>query len=172
MVLTQENPHKLLFQFKSILWGWITLFISFALAIATYFALLTDETSWVALGTFVLFTLLFLYSSIYSFKLRRSLEINKREQLVKYKESSLYKNLQWQKGFQSFKEIKTFRPLTTATSPGGRRALNWSIQLISNEDEIFDLGYNQFGAMKRQKAEELVGRIAALMDIRPEVVDN
>ena len=119
-----------------------------------------------------LFTFLFLYSSIYSFKLLRSLEINNKEQIVQYKETSLYKNIKWRKDFRDFKSIKTFQPLTTATSPGVRKAINWSIQLITNDNEVFDLGYNQFGALKRDKAEELVNRIALIMDIKKEVIDE
>lgn len=172
MVLTHESPDILVFQFKSNLWGYITLAISMSLGIATYFAFLREDANWIILAILGLFTSLFLYSSIYSFKLLRSLEINKIKQIVQYKESSLYKNIQWRKGFQKFKSIKTFQPLTTATSPGGRRAINWSIQLIANDNEVFDIGYNQFGAMTREKAEELINRLAVIMDIKKEIIDE
>ncbi len=171
MVLTNESPHKLLFEFNSTLWGYVTLLISGILGVATYFALLKVGLSNVIPFIFGFFCLLFLYSSIYSFKLRRSLEINGADHVVEYKESSLYKGKKWRKDFQSFKSIKAFRPLSTATSSGGRRAINWSIQLISNDDEIFDIGYSQFGAANRKKAEELIHRIATIMGINHEVVD-
>ena len=171
MVLTKENPYKLLFEFKSVLWGCITLFISIFLGIATYFAFMRDDSGWIILAILGIFSLLFLYSSVYSFKLRRSLEIDNLEQVVKYKESSLYKNISWRKDFQNFRLIKAFRPLTTATSSGGRPAITWIIQLISNEGEVFDIGYNQFGAMNRNKAEVLLKRIATIMNIEQEIID-
>jgi len=171
MVLTQESPHRLLFQFKSVLWGYITLSISISLCIATYLALQKTDVGWLVLTIPGILSLLFLYSSIYSFNLCRSLEIDQIEQVVRYKESIRNRKIEWRKDFRDFKSIKIFRPLTTATSPGGRRAINWSIQLISNEDEVFDIGSNQFGAMNRKKAEELLGRIVAIMGIRQEIVD-
>jgi len=171
MVLTYESPYKLLFMFKSILWGCITFFISLSLGIATYFAFMREDANWTITVIFGLFSFLFLYSSIYSFKLHRSLEIDNLGKIVKYKESSMYKNITWQKNFQGFKLIKAFRPLMTVTSSGGRPARTWSIQLISNEGEIFEIGYNQFGAMNRKKAEELLNRIAVIMGIKQEIID-
>lgn len=165
MVLTHESPHQLLFQFNSTLWGYLTLAIGIILGIATYFALLRDDASWMIVMIFGVFSLLFLYSSLYSFKLRRSLAIDTIQQVVKYEEASLYKAIKWRKDFQSFKDIKTFRRRD-------RHASNWSIQLTSNEDEVFAIGYNQFGAMSRQKAEELLNRIAAMMNVRKEIIDE
>jgi len=171
MVLTHDAPHNLRFEFKSILWGCISLLIGVSLGVATYFAVFREDAHWIVLLILGLLTLLFLYASIYSFTLRRSLEIDDTERVVTYQEASLFKNITWQKKFQSFKLIKAFRPQTTATSSGGRPAVNWSIQLISKEEEVFEIGYSQFGAMTRNKAEELVNRIAMILSVQQEIVE-
>lgn len=171
MILTDESPNKLLFEFKSDLWGYITLFISSLLAVASYFAVTTVDSNWIVNFIFIFFTLLFLYSSIYSFKLSRSLEIDNSTRTVNYHESSLYRNAKWVKDFQLFKLVKAFRPLSTATSLGGRKAINWSIQLVSNEGETFNIGYNQFGATSRKKAEALVNQMATTMSLDQEIIE-
>ena len=171
MVLTHDTPHKIRFEFKSILWGCLSLLIGVSLSVATYVAVFKEDAHWIVLLILGLLTLLFLYASIYSFTLRRSLEIDETERIVTYQEAGLYKNLTWQKSFQSFKLIKAFRPQTTATSSGGRPAINWSIRLISKEEEIFEIGYSQFGAMTRHKAEELVHRIASTLGVQQEIVE-
>jgi len=172
MVLVKESPHNLIFRFNSILWGYVSSFIGIALGTATYFAFAQEGNNWIVSCIFVLFSLIFFYSAIYSFNLHRSLEIDESKQVIRYVESSLYKNINWQKNFQHFKEIKTFRPITTAGSFGAKKTKNWSIQLISKEDEVFAIGYNQFGALSRQKAEELVTRIADMMGIPKICIDD
>lgn len=172
MVLVHESPDKLLFKFSSTLWGFVTLFISLILGVGTYYALFRENTSWIILVILLLLTLLFLYSSIYSFKLKRTLEINNTGQFVKYTLSNLYKNINWHKEFGDFRSVKVFRPVSTINSPGVTRAKNWYIQIIANDGEIFQVGYNQFGSISRRKAEQLMDRIAGMMDIEKEIIDD
>ncbi len=169
MVLTQDEPHRLGFEFSSLLWGCISFLVSGALGIATYFAFLEEDANGFILFILGLFTGLFFYAAVYSFSLRRILEIDDRQRVVKYRQSSLYQNISWQKPFGAFKAIKAFRLQSTATSSGGRRAINWTIQLISVENEKYEIGYNQFGAMSREQAEKLVNLIAMIMDVKQEM---
>ncbi len=169
MVLTDQNPNKLLFEFKSNIFGYIGLFFGFLFMVASYFAV-TANANLIVNSILILFTVLFLYSSIHSFKLSRSLEINRFSGIVNYHESSLYKKVNWSKEFDAFKLIKAFRPLSIATSPRGYKAVNWSIQLITNQNEIFDIGYNQFGAISYDKAEALVDRVASMMSLEKEIL--
>lgn len=170
MVLVEESSDKLAFRFNSKLWVYLTLSISIVLGIATYFAFLEEGDHSIVVSIFGLLTLIFLYSSIYSFKLHRSLELEKGQQIIRYVESSLYKNIAWQKGFQDFQKIKSFRPITTAGSGGAKQAKSWTVELISKEGETYSIGYNQFGALNRLQAEKLVSRVADMMSIQKDIV--
>ena len=172
MVLVEESPQKLRFQFSSRLWGYLTLCIGFVLGIATYFAFSEEGDHWIVTSLIGLLSLVFSYSSIYSFNLHRSLAIDRVKQSIRYVESSLYRSTDWQKGFQEFEKITTFRPITTAGTGGAKKAKNWAIQLISKEGEIFAIGYNQFGALNRQQAERLVTRVADFINIPIELIDD
>lgn len=172
MVLTDDNSGRLLFSFNSKLWGYITLGAGCVLATGTYYAANEEGGHWLITSFFGLLTLLFLYSSLYSFRLRRSLEIDGTSKVVNYNESGLYHTVAWRKNFSEFTEVKGFRPITTAGEGGAKKAKSWAIQLTAANGEIFPLGFNQFGALHRDKAEILVLRIAQLMKIPGSIEDE
>lgn len=172
MVLIQETHNNLLFRFNSTLWGYLSLFIGISLGCATFFAFAEEGNTLVVTSIFGLFSLIFIYSSIYSFNLVRTLEIDGAKHSVNYVESSLYKNIKWKKEFHYFEKIKTFRPMTTVGSGGAKKTKNWAIQLISKRGEIFPIGYNQFGALNKQKAEKLVSHVANIMTIDKDIAED
>jgi hypothetical protein len=146
--------------------------VAIVLGITAFFAFTEAGSHWIVACLIGLLSLIFIYSSIYSFALHRSLGIDSIKQSIEYVESGLYRRVTWNKGFQDFKMVKTFRPITTAGAGGAKKAKNWTILLISKEGEMFSIGYNQFGALNRQQAEKLVTRVADLVKIPIDIIDD
>ena len=172
MVLVEETDHRLLFRFNSTLWGYLTFFIAIVLGIATYFAFAEKDDNFIVTSILGLLAAAFTYSSIYSFKLRRTLEIDGPRHRIRYVESSLYRNVRWEKEFREFEKIRAFRPIARVGSGGARKARSWAIQLMSRRGEMFAIGYSQFGALSKEKAEELATRVADMTRIQKEVIDD
>lgn len=162
MVLEDDRPGRLLFRFQAGKWAFITLGLSIVLFVATFFMVRQFGLSWAVLP-FFLFAVLFAWSTLYSLRAKRWLEIDADQRRVHYTEQTLYKNESWDRPFGEFRCVRIYHP--RQFGEGHRRTLNLVIELIADDDRFFRLGYHEFGAVREGKAAELGRRIAGMMNL-------
>ncbi len=157
MVLKEESENRLLFSFRSFLWGGITAAGAILIGIFAFYIIFDHNTPLIVRGFVVLLAAAFAYSSVYSLTTRRLLEIDFIGRVVNLSEVTLFRNAQRTEPFDGYKQISISRDSDST---------NYSICLESKDGSTELLGWNEFGALSLSSAMELADKIAPRMGIK------
>ena len=157
MVLKDNSDRRLLFTFRSFLYGCVTAVFAILISVMAYYVVFIDAATPLIVRIFVvILAVAFAYGSITSFTTHRALEINFTTKSVIVLESSLFGTKQRKEPFSSYKCLSVKQNYD---------ATNYCIMLESNDGWIEYLGWNEFGALSLTSALELVNKIAPKMGI-------
>jgi len=152
MVLTEQSEQRLLFRFQAMRWAWFTLVLAIGLGGGATLALI--QGSLLLCGILTLFSLLMLYSTVFSWNASQFLEIDFAAGSAHYVERNHYRKIDRVIAFSEFSGISIFRPTSEQST------INWITRLETQDGEAFVIGHSEFGSLEYEAAKALAGRIA------------
>jgi hypothetical protein len=159
LVLQENKQARLVFSFRGKHWSLYSLILSVIVLIGTLFVESLEQVaykSYLVPGGYV-FTVLFLYSSLYSYFSTKELIIDSANKLVKYRKSDLYGQNKWAKPFSECIGILICRP--------GKKS--FLIVLLQTQDmHEIPLGINEAGISSVKKAREIANNIGNRMSLQ------
>src|SRR5438034_9258132 len=124
MVLSDDSADRLVFRFRSRLWGAATLGAGVALLGTTAWLHLHHPSRVLPFVPLYLFGALLLYSALYSFTADQWLAVDGSSRSIHFHKRNLYGRVDWERSAEEFTEVRVSR----ASTP--RRASNWTIALV------------------------------------------
>jgi hypothetical protein len=163
MVLTEADPHRLLFQFQGKTWAWTNGAMgAWLLAAAGFMGWQSGFAPYHAL--FAVFALFLLRSAFYAAINSRGLEIDRRRGSVRYAESTLRRKDLWEKPFSEFASVSVHYPRFES---GGRRKTprHLSVEIVTRHGEYYRVSTRASGHAPETAARELAARIGDMMGL-------
>lgn len=156
LVLKESDGLRMLFAFQGFAWGLSTLVLAAAAMLFTVEVLWSGPPGYRLAGVGV--SLLFLYSTLFSFHARRSLEILGTRRIVRYTHQTLQRRESWEKAFSEFEAVVLARPV---------RRNRWGVAVLlkTRDGEHLPLGTNASGWASPSNAKALADAVAGIMGL-------
>jgi len=158
LVLREDVGDVLSFAFRGRRWSIYTFLISITLLVGTIVIKGLPDVhykEYLIPGGYVA-SAAFIWSSIYSFYTKITLDIDSAGRLVRYRKSNIFGDNEWERGFSDFSEIRIWRP--------GRKSFFKVILRIKDNQEI-PLGTNEAGTLNLDRSKEIAERISKVMGL-------
>ncbi len=164
LTLTNDNPERLKFVYKS--QKNAVLFAVFAVALSLVVWFYGDEIKKIhhLIYWFCCFlAAAFCFGTIATLWTNCCIEINASKKTVHYSLSTPFEKTEWTKHFNYFKEIRIYRPISGAGNAGHSAFLRILLTTVTG-DEI-PLGFGMLGVKNKQKARHLAEKLSKMLSL-------